>query len=72
MNQKPTSEGHLVEWINHPGFVVYLGRSSAFKLEVLATIASKSGTLASVARRYSVTRQAAHQQAKKARIAFGL
>jgi len=50
----------------------FLGRRVCFKLAVLATVISGHATLASVARRYSVTPQAAQKHATTARRIFGI
>lgn len=61
----------LHEWLAHPGFTEYLGKDSAFKLDVLAALAS-GGNLAKVAAARGFTRQAAYWHARHARRAFSL
>ena len=48
----------------------YLGRRACFKLAVLAAYVSGAETLASVAKRYGATRQAAGKHAAAARKVF--
>jgi len=51
---------------------LFLGRRACFKLAVLTALLSGEETLASVARRYGVTPQAAQKHANSARKIYGL
>lgn len=63
---------HLAKWLRHPGAEVYLGSHVSLKLKVLAHVVSGEGSLAAIARRFNVSRQACHFQAVAARAAFGI
>jgi hypothetical protein len=63
---------NLESWLSDPRMDEFLGRRVCFKLAVLATVISGHATLASVARRYSVTPQAAQKHATTARRIFGI
>ena len=62
---------HILEWLTDPRTDAYLGRRACFKLAVLAAVISGEETLASVARRYGTSRQAAGKHARNARRIFG-
>ncbi len=61
---------HLAEWMAGERLDAYLGRRACFKLAVLAAVFSGQETLASVARRYGTSRQAAGKHAASARRIF--
>jgi hypothetical protein len=51
--------------------VLYLGRSYALRLEVLAQLRTGSRSLAAIGREYRVSKQAVSKIAKKARAIYG-
>lgn len=63
-------QSHLLKLLTDPRFDEYLGRRACFKLAVLAHQISGEGTLAGVARKYGVTRQAAFKHATDAKRIF--
>jgi hypothetical protein len=72
--KKTTSnlESNLEKWMASPAFDEFVGRRVRFKLAVLAAVISGDESLASVARRYGTTRQAASKHAANARRIFGI
>jgi hypothetical protein len=66
------AESQLAHWLSHPGAEIYLGKHTMLKIDCLAFVLGQPGSLASIARRYGVTRQAAHNHARAAREVFGV
>lgn len=64
-------KNNLESWLKDKRMDAYLGRRACFKLTVLAAVISGDETLASVARRYGTSRQAAGKHAANARRIFG-
>lgn len=62
---------NLESWLKDQRMDAFLGRRACFKLAVLAAVISGNETLASVARRYGTSRQAAGKHAAAARRIFG-
>jgi hypothetical protein len=58
------------EFLVNPGTEILLGPSAMLKLEALSIVLGGEGSLADIARKRGVTRQAAHAAAKKARRAY--
>ena len=72
MNQKPTSEGHLVRWMTDPRSDVYFGPSFTLRFELLAALAAgKKTNLAAIARQRGLTRAAVSAQSVRCRKLFG-
>jgi len=65
------NQNNLESWLGDPRLDQFIGRRACFKLAVLAAVFSGQETLASVARRYRVTPQAAQKHAANARRIFG-
>jgi hypothetical protein len=67
-SEKDTAPGmNLEAWMVSPTFQIYVGRSVAMKLEILQAVFNGDANIAAIARRYSVTRQAGHAMANRAR-----
>jgi len=62
---------HLISWLSDNRAKAYFGKSFALKADVLALALTGKGTLAEIARRRGVSRQAAHRQAVLARQVYG-
>jgi hypothetical protein len=66
-------DSQLDKWILHPGSESYLGRRTMLKLDCLACAIGQPGTtIAGIARRYKISRQAAYHHVRAAREAFGI
>ena len=65
------TDKNILAWLGDSRFDRYVGRRTCFKLAVLAAILSGNESLASVARRYGTTRQAAAKHSAAARKIFG-
>jgi len=61
---------HLSEWLADPRMDVYLGRTASLKIAVLAHHLTGQGTLAAIARRFSVSKQALTRHARQCREVF--
>jgi len=62
---------HLVNWLSDDRATLYFGGSFGLRADVLAHVLTGQGTLADIARRRGVTRQAAHRHAVRAREVYG-
>jgi transposase-like protein len=65
---QPTNQ-QLLQWINHPETADYFGKAFKLKAAVLTALVTGS-SLADVARRHGVTRQAASKEARRAKALF--
>lgn len=61
----------LVTLMTDPRTDIYLGRSVSVKLEVLAAVVTGQGTLAAIAARHGLSKQAMTRHARRARSIFG-
>ena len=71
-NPRRETSNHLAEWLDHPGAEVVFGASFRLKLAVMQCVVSRQGTLAEIARRHGITRQAASKHAMMIRAAYGI
>ena len=69
LQQAATQSSTLKEWLTDPRMARFMGSSFSLKASVLAVVVG-GGNLSAVARAHGVTRQAACQMAKRARLAF--
>jgi hypothetical protein len=67
-----TKPSNLELWLASPAWKKYMGPHYAFRVAVAAEIMWGKGTLASVAKQFGKTRQAAGNHAREFRLAFGL
>jgi transposase-like protein len=58
---------NLIQWLTDEKSTAFFGKSFAIRADVLAQILTGSGTLADIARRHGVSRQATQKHAKRAR-----
>ena len=64
-------KNYLISWLGDDRATAYFGKSFALRADVLALVLTGQGTLADIARRRGVSRQAAHRQAVRARQVYG-
>jgi len=58
---------HLLDWLTDDRAAAYFGKSFSIRADVLALTITGTGTLADIARKHGVSRQAVQKHAAKAR-----